>query len=64
MASRAPTAVEARQGASPGCTETSTLPWGTHRETGEWVPVKAMEVGERGFEAQLLFLCDGDCNGH
>lgn len=43
-----PTAVEARQGASPGCTETSTLPWGTHRETGEWVHVKAMEVDEGG----------------
>lgn len=39
-------------------------PWGTHRETGKWAHVKAMEGGEGGFEAQLLFLCDGDCDSH
>jgi hypothetical protein len=57
-------AVEARQSALPGCTETSVLPWGTHRETGEWGDVKAKDGGEGGFEGELLFLCDGDCDGH
>lgn len=37
---------------------------GGHTETGEWVDVKAMEGAEGGFEAELSFLCDGDCDCH